>query len=191
MIDVWCVRLDVALEPYYATLTEDERNRSARFRFERDRRRYIVARGALRSLLGQYLDTEPAQIRFTYNPFGKPELHSDFGTRLKFNLSHSADLAAIAITTDGAVGVDIEQIKPEADYAEIARCDPQTFFEYWTRREAYVKARGEGLQDGPIEFAEGWSLCGFEPEPGYIGAVAIQGDGAGPGVNRRTLRPML
>src|SRR5881397_1867586 len=73
----WCVRLDIDPELSYATLSEDERNRSARFRFERDRRRFVVARGALRDLLGRYLDIDPGQIRFIYNAFGKPELHPD------------------------------------------------------------------------------------------------------------------
>jgi len=94
-VQCWCVRLDVAPPPetYYATLSEDERNRSARFRFERDRQRFIVAHGALRDLLGRSLGTDPGRIRFVYNAFGKPELDPAFGERLKFNLSHSADLA--------------------------------------------------------------------------------------------------
>jgi 4'-phosphopantetheinyl transferase len=175
MVDVptqcWCVRLDVDPEPHYATLTEDERSRSARFRFERDRRRYIVARGVLRELLGRALGTEASRLRFVYNAFGKPALSR---SSLKFNVSHSADLALVAITTGREIGVDIEYLRPERDYAEIARCDPRTFFEAWTKREAYIKARGEGLADDPVEFAPGWSIHTFEPAPGYIGALAIE-----------------
>ncbi len=100
-------------------LSDDERNRSARFRFEKGRRRFVVARGALRELLGRYLGTDPGQIRFTYNAFGKPELHPDFGDRLKFNLAHSGDLTLIAIARDADVGVDVECIegRGESSYA--------------------------------------------------------------------------
>src|SRR5881394_833913 len=103
-VDGWCVRLDAAPEPFYATLSDDERSRAARFRFERDRQRFVVARGVLRELLGRYLDIDPGQIRFVYNAFGKPELHPDFGGGLNFNLAHSADLALIAIARDARVG---------------------------------------------------------------------------------------
>ena len=107
-------------------LSDDERNRSARFRFEKGRRRFVVARGALRELLGRYLGTDPGQIRFTYNAFGKPELHPDFGDRLKFNLAHSGDLTLIAIARDADVGVDVECIegRGESSYADVA----QNFF---------------------------------------------------------------
>src|SRR6266567_2635837 len=126
-VQCWCVRLDVAPPPetYYATLSDDERNRSARLRFERDRRRFVVAHGALRDLLGRYLGKDPGEIRFVYNGFGKPELHPEFGG-LKFNLAHSADLALIAIARDAWVGVDVECIegRGESSYADVA----QSFF---------------------------------------------------------------
>jgi 4'-phosphopantetheinyl transferase len=163
-IECWCVRLDVAPEPYVATLSADERNRSARFRFDRDRRRFIVARGALRELLGRHLDTPAGELRFVYNPFGKPALGPEFGGRLKFNLSHSADLALIAIATGREVGVDVEFLRPD---------EPETFFEEWTKQEAYVKARGEGLRDEPIEFSDNWSFSTFQPASGYIGTVVV------------------
>ena len=102
----WCVRLDVPPETsadLYATLTSDEQNRSARLRFERDRRRFVVARGVLRELLGSYLGIPAGAVRFVYNAFGKPELSPELG-RLKFNLSHSADLALIAIAADAEIG---------------------------------------------------------------------------------------
>ncbi len=163
-VQCWCVRLDVAPEPYYAMLSDDERNRSARFRFEKGRRRFVVARGALRELLGRYLDTDPGQIRFIYNAFGKPELHPDFGDRLRFNLAHSGDLAIIAMAPDAEVGVDVECIegRGKSSYADIAQnffsaaeldalsrvprdLYDQAFFSCWTMKEAYVKGRGEGL----------------------------------------------
>ncbi len=172
MMDVqcWSVRLDAAPETYYAVLSDDERKRSARFGFERDRRRFVVAHGVLRELLGRYLGTDPGQIRFVCNAFGKPELHPEFGSRggrggrVRFNLSHSADLALIAIALDVDVGVDLECIeeRSESNYADVARSFfsasevdalsrvpsdlyAKAFFGCWTMKEAYVKACGEGL----------------------------------------------
>src|SRR5919204_6259031 len=123
-VHTWCVSLDVPSETsagLYATLTNDERNRSARFRFERDRQRFIVSHGVLRDLLGRYVGTEPAQIRFVSNAFGKPALSPEFGSRLNFNLSHSAGLAIIAIAIDAEIGVDVERTRTGPGYAEIAR----------------------------------------------------------------------
>src|SRR5205809_4227255 len=105
----WSICLDVSdqvMASHYAHLPSEERNRSARFRFEPDRRRFVVAHGVLRDRLGRYLGTDPGQIRFVYNAFGKPELHPEFGSRLTFNLAHSGDLALIAIARDAWVGVD-------------------------------------------------------------------------------------
>jgi len=170
-VHCFCVRLDVAPEPFYAMLSDDERNRSARFRFERDQRRFVVARGALRELLGRYLRTDPDQIRFVYNAFGKPELHPDFG-RLHFNLAHSGDIALIAIARDAEVGVDVECIegRGESSYADVAQnffsaaevdalsrvprdLYDQAFVSCWTMKEAYVKGRGEGLTIPLASFA--------------------------------------
>jgi 4'-phosphopantetheinyl transferase len=195
----WCVGLDVSPGTYarlHATLARDERRRSARLRFERDRRRFVVAHGVLRELLGRYLRTPPGQIRFVHNAFGKPALSPEFGGRLKFNLSHSADLALIAIAADADIGVDLEYVGAQPDYAEIARhffstaevdrlnglprqAYAQAFLTCWTKREAYVKARGEGLallspQTPP---ARRWSLYTLHPAPGYIGALAVEGRG--------------
>src|SRR3989442_13523096 len=120
----WCASLDVPPETsarLYATLTPYERTRSARFQFERDRQRFIVTRGVLRDLLGRYLQTQPGQISFVYNASGKPDLSPEFGSRLKFNLSHSAGVALIAVATDSNVGVDLEYIRPQPDYTGISR----------------------------------------------------------------------
>jgi len=217
----WCASLDVPLETsarLYETLTSDERARSARFQFERDRQRFIVARGVLRDLLGRYLQTQPGQIRFVYNAFGKPDLGPEFANRLRFNLSHSAGLALIAIATASNVGVDLEYIRAHSDYADIARhffsaaevdCMSvfprhllaETFFSFWTKKEAYLKARGEGLAiplnsfsvpltsdpvHTPVDLyaaskdivpAKRWSLYTLRPAPGYAGALAIEGTG--------------
>src|SRR5207244_1129644 len=90
-VHIWYASLDVPPETsarLYTTLSSDERKRRARFRFKRDQQRFIVARGVLRDLLGRYLQTQPSQISFVYNAFGKPDLSPEFANRLKFNLSH-------------------------------------------------------------------------------------------------------
>ncbi|HEY2981466.1 MAG TPA: 4'-phosphopantetheinyl transferase superfamily protein [Anaerolineales bacterium] len=161
----WRASLDVSPETsahLYATLTPDERARSARFQFERDQQRFIVARGVLRDLLGRYLQTQPSQINFVYGVFGKPGLGPEFANRLKFNLSHSAGVALIAIAAASDVGVDLEYIRAQSDYADIARrffspaevdylmalpshLYAEAFFSCWTKKEAYIKGCGEGL----------------------------------------------
>ncbi len=220
-VHCWCANLDVPPETsaqLYATLSAGERSRSARFRYERDRRRFIVAHGVLRNLLGRYLETQPSEIAYAYNAFGKPDLSPNRGGRIKFNLSHSGDLALIAIATDSNVGVDLECVQARSDYPEIARCffssadlDPlnayppqryaEAFLGCWTRKEAYLKARGVGLAVplnsfsvpmttgpacGPVDLdettndrdpAKRWSFYALQPAPGHIGALAIEGTG--------------
>ena len=164
-VHCWCVRLDVPPETsarLHATLSADERSRIARLRFPRDQQHFIVAHGALRQILGRYLQTEPGRINFVYNEFGKPDLGPEFGGRLKFNLSHSAGLALIAIAAESDVGVDLEHIRTESDYTEIARrffsaaevdqlsALPEplyagAFLRCWTKKEACLKACGGGL----------------------------------------------
>jgi 4'-phosphopantetheinyl transferase len=164
-VHCWSVGLDVppgTCARLEATLADDERDRSARLRFERDRRRFIVAHGALRELLGRYLQMPPGRVRYVRNPCGKPDLDPGLGGRLKFNLSHSAGLALIAVTAGSEVGVDLEWIRAQSDYAEIARCFFSTveadqlstvpddryaaaFVGCWTKKEAVLKAYGRGL----------------------------------------------
>jgi 4'-phosphopantetheinyl transferase len=192
-VHCWSVPLDApahGLAGLFETLAQDERDRAARLRFERDRRRFIVARAALRELLGRYVGTLPDQVRFAYNAFGKPELSPEFG-RLKFNLSHSGDLGLIAVTWGADIGVDVEQIRTSG-FADIAQSffspseleqlsavprdlQARAFFRVWTRQEAYAKARGEGLGDGPV--TRRGTCFSLEPAPGYIGAVAIGENG--------------
>ncbi len=193
----WCVRLDVPSETtadFYATLSSDERNRSARLRFERDRQRFIVAHGVLRAVLGRYLESPADQIRYVYNAFGKPALGLELASRLTFNLSHSADLALIAVAAGADIGVDLEHIRTQPDFAEIARyffsaaevdrlnalpsrLQARAFLSCWTKREAYVKACGEGLANTPSALDGRWSLYSLEPAPGYIGALVVAGSG--------------
>jgi 4'-phosphopantetheinyl transferase len=219
-VHVWCAGLNVEPETsarLYATLTPAERNRSARFHFERDRQRFIIAHGVLRDLLARYLQSEPGEMSFVYNAFGKPDLGPEFGSRLTFSLSHSADLAVIAVATGSSVGVDVEYIRAGSDYAAIAQrffaaaeIDYLTalpshlfvdaFFSCWTKKEAWVKACGEGLAIPLHSFsvpltpesdpsadvcvaandilpAKRWSVYTLRPAPGYAGALAIEGSG--------------
>ncbi len=195
-------------------LAGDELLRAQRFYFERDRRRFIVARGALRSILSRYLDIAPAQVQFSYGPRGKPALAAacDDG-RLRFNVSHSQELALCAVTRDREVGVDIEFMRPLDDAESIAthffsareqaalRSLPahlkhQGFFNCWTRKEAYIKAIGEGLYQaldafdvslapgepaqllavlGKPEEAQRWTFQALQPPAGYAAALAVEG----------------
>jgi 4'-phosphopantetheinyl transferase len=182
--DLWLVDLDGGFvdagNPADAldTLDDLERARAARFAFERDRRRWIAARRALRHLLGLRTHTPAAQLRFGEGAFGKPHLlgHPDCA----FSLSHSDRFALIAIGGDavpgggGEVGVDLELHKPLPDLAELARhCftreerhaiekmpadrRERSFLSVWTRKEACLKALGYGLQIEPASFAAGVS----------------------------------
>ena len=220
-VQVWRVGLDVPHETsagLCAWLTDEERKRSAQLRFERDRSRFIVAHGLLHELMARYLETRPDCIRFAYNVFGKPRLHARFGSRLEFNLSHSCGLALIAIATGAAVGVDLEYVRAQPDCSDIAQLvfsaaelgylmalpsglRTEAFFSCWTKKEAYLKARGEGLtippnsfsvpltndaEQMPIDFhlasndvgaAKRWAMYSLNPASGYIGALAIEGTG--------------
>jgi 4'-phosphopantetheinyl transferase len=171
----------------------------------------------LRELLGLHLHARPGRIRYEYRAFGRPELHPRFGGRLRFNLSHSGDLALVAIAAESDVGVDVEYCRSHSDYAEIARqhfsatevdqlnalpepLRAEAFLACWTKKEAYVKARGRGLAmplngftvplttdpaQGPATVvapndtgrAVRWTIHTLRPAPGFIGALAVQGGG--------------
>lgn len=186
-------------------LSPDEQARAARFHFPKDRAAFVTARGRLRTLLGRYLRTPPEKIRFILNAHGKPEL--PVPAPLQFNLSHSGELAAFAFTRHHRVGVDVEQVR--ADFAndsvaerffapgEVtqlralpAAAQAAAFFECWTRKESFVKARGEGLSLGLEQFevsvggpaqllsvaggdAARWTMHDLHPADGYAGAVAV------------------
>jgi 4'-phosphopantetheinyl transferase len=199
-VHTWSVRLDVppeVIEDLGAMLSPDERNRSERLRFDRDRERFVAAHGILRVLLGRYVGARPADLGFDRNEFGKPKLVSEFGNRLRFNLSHSADLVLVAVAADFEVGVDVELVSPGEDYFEIAQrffardelefltrepdsLDAGSFLGIWTQKEAYLKARGEGFEIPPASFSVldlggAWTLHAFQPASGYVGALAFEG----------------
>jgi 4'-phosphopantetheinyl transferase len=195
-------------------LSAGERDRAGRFYFEKDRKHYIMARGQLRVILSRYLDTNPDQLRFRSNPYGKPGLTGLSGMEwLTFNVSHSGGLALYAVAHSRRVGIDLERIREDVSCDLLARrffsarendalhalppeAKTKAFFDCWTRKEAYIKGRGEGLSIpleqfdvslGPGEPAKllgnrlhpddvsRWSLQEITLAPGYAAAVAVEG----------------
>lgn len=218
-VHVWRVDLDRSAnrcEGLLATLSADERERTERCLRPQVRDRLIVARGALRSILAGYLGCAAAEVRFRYGAHGKP--HLDLGAHAEhpsFNLSHSHGIAVCAVTRDRQLGVDVEFTARRVDFERLAQrffsrrevdalmALPPTlrrhgFFRCWTGKEAYVKARGEGLARALAHFAvsldpaapagllavdwdaaevERWQLQAFEPAPDHLGTVAVEGRG--------------
>ena len=149
------------IDAFKLLLSNEEQERASRFHFDKDRRRFTASRAILRELLARYLNAAAGAIRFHYNAHGKPEVAepvSDFS----FNVSHSGDYALYAFTRNRAVGIDVEQIRPDFATAEIAERffsrneverftglpaeqQREAFFQCWTRKEAYIKAHGLGL----------------------------------------------
>ena len=173
-LHVWNARFDPANawpEQPARLLSDDEMERAERFHFDKDRADFIHARGVMRMLLGRYLDVPPAEVTFRYGRTGKPELSPEFrDTSLQFNLSHSHGQLLFAIARHCAIGVDIEMIRPDTDIESIAERffsfaeteqlravnglgKRTAFFNGWTRKEAYLKARGEGIGEGLDQFA--------------------------------------
>ena len=218
-VHVWCASLDQPDQMFDGLLSFDEKARAKRFRFEKDRSRFIVGRGLLRNILGSYLDYPPEIIQFIYGPHGKPGLVNEINPKkLCFNLAHSGEYILIAVTQDRLIGIDIERIQPIPNaeqlvghYFSLIEIDEYTalssdrkldaFFSGWTRKEAYLKARGEGLSfpldkfsvsmipsksETQMKFIDqwkldisDWSVLSFDPAPapGYIGALVVNGDG--------------
>ncbi len=161
-IDLWTWSLDVGLDERQRLehfLTEDERARADRYHFARDREHHVVARGRLRELLAARVASSPGSLRFAYSAHGKPTLAAS-GPVPHFNLSHARGLAALAISDDAELGLDIEAIEPlREDVAEhffsrsevaALRALPESdqlcgFYRCWTRKEAVLKSLGDGL----------------------------------------------
>lgn len=165
-VHVWRASLELPFSQVQALsdiLTDDELERANRFSFEIDRQRFIVARGILRCILGCYTTMGPNHLRFHYNQYGKPSLEPESSADLlKFNLSHSGSLALYAMTRNMEIGVDLERVRSDFAYGEIAECffSPhevsilrsmpaekklEAFYKCWTRKEAYIKAHGKSL----------------------------------------------
>lgn len=218
-VHVWMASLEqdeAEIARLRTLLDESERKRADRFSFAKGRRQFTVARGLLRILLGRYLGIEPTRVQFAYNTHGKPllgELHAP--TRVRFNISHSGELALFGFANDRELGIDLETIRPDftadaiaarffapAELTALRSLPPehqtQAFFTCWTRKEAYIKAQGKGLalaldsfevslapgapaavlvtHDDQTEAAR-WSLHELHPGPGYVGALAVAGEG--------------
>ena len=162
-VHVWRISLDQpdeALERFRRTLEPDEIDRAGRFHFEKHRRHFVVARGFLRTVIARYLETQPESLRFSYGAYGKPALASEHV--LRFNLSHSHEVALLAVALDAELGVDVEHVRADFASEDIARRffsraevevfnalpreeQVAAFFRCWTRKEAYIKAIGKGL----------------------------------------------
>ncbi len=169
-VHIWSTNLKLLpsqIEKLSTILSSDEIDRAQKFHFEKDKNRFIIARGTLRKILSRYLKIEPKKLQFTYSERGKPYLAN---TSILFNLSHSQDLALYAITKVNLIGIDVEHIRPikEAknlakrffsaqEYNLLSQLPPQqqqeTFFKLWTCKEAYLKATGDGLA-GSLEKVE-------------------------------------
>src|SRR3990167_1799017 len=159
-IFVWIESLDNPSRLSFLTsyLSSAEKERAARYKTEELQTRFIIARGRLRELLANHLNTFPHQIEFIYNPFGKPFLHSKHLSPIHFNLSHSHDRLAIALTMHSHVGIDIERHVKDLDLSKIIFSEHESavynnlseetkkdrFFQAWTLKEAYTKAVGNG-----------------------------------------------
>lgn len=211
-VHVWKISLDrceADIHRLRATLSSDEALRADRFHFQRDRDSFIATRGTLRQLLGRYLERPPRDIVFAYGPHGKPSIRRDSSNlSAEFNVSHSHGLALMAFSLGRHLGVDVESIRPDVATQEIAErffspCEvaellslpsamrAEAFFLCWTRKEAYVKAVGDGLQiplssfhvsltpSAPerLESADSsrWTLRSLRPGPGFVGAVVAEG----------------
>lgn len=217
-VHVWLASLEQeprVARALHGTLNSDERQRAGRFRFAKDREHFVVARGVLRDILGRYLGTPPARIGFSYSQYGKPSLEEGSGGdgRLRFNVAHSHGLALYAVGRGRELGLDIEYLRDDLAGLEVAErffSPPEVaalralpaelrtaaFFNCWTRKEAYIKALGEGLSHPLHRFSvslipgEPASLLHAEDDPsalsrwwmtappiadGYAAAVVVEG----------------
>jgi 4'-phosphopantetheinyl transferase len=201
----------LSLKELSTTLSPDEKDRAESFQFGHLKRRFCISRGLLRFFLGTYLATPPQDIEFSYGRYGKPSVAGVEG--FEFNVAHSESVTVYAFAFGCALGIDIEQVRNMDDLDAIARhffCSEEAadlnsiesperldaFFACWTRKEAYIKATGEGLSASLDSFrvalrpgeapsfvridnsaleAESWSLYSLRPIDGYVGALAFRG----------------
>ena len=212
-IHIWRASLDVdasSLDLFWQTLSKDEQEKANRYHFVKDRNHYIAGRGILRQLLGNYLNLAAGDLLFDYNKFGKPTLVGD--QSLQFNLSHSKAIALFSFTHDLDLGIDVEWVDPGIEVISLANnffskkeaetllslpqeLITEAFFNCWTRKEAIVKAIGEGLSFPLDQFevslkpaasaqlkatywddaeANAWTLSSMEPAADYKAAIAYR-----------------
>jgi 4'-phosphopantetheinyl transferase len=218
-VHVWRASLEPprhVLDRLLATLSDDEREKAARFRFPVHRDRFVAGRGIQRAILSRYLSIAPAAIRYRLTGHGKPELDgAAAASGIRFNVSNTESFALLAFTLGREIGVDVEHLREMPDGEAIAQrffSAPENqvfagipahqrdlaFFTCWTRKEAYIKAVGEGLSMPLDRFdvtlvpgeparllrtrgndaeAARWTLRELDPGPGYLGALAVEGAG--------------
>jgi len=212
VVHLWQRRLDASAEEvsaYYRLLSSEEQERALRFRVERPRTEFVLTRGTLRTLLAQYRGITPQEVQFRYEVRGKPALEDESG--LCFNVSHTNGLALMAFVMRRTIGIDVENLVRGVDAQRLAerffsererqalrplRGDElqAAFFRCWTRKEAYIKAKGDGLSLALHEFdvsiaeqdrdallatrpdpteAARWTVCDVPMGTGYVAAVAV------------------
>lgn len=216
-VHVW--RVDLAnlgqnLSRSEKLLSEDESIKAKKFYLNADRIKYICTRAAVREILGEYLGVEPDSLIFSYSHHGKPYLADlSIGKNFTFNISHAGNLSLLAVTKDRRIGVDLEPLRKEDAIEPIARrfftpeearrllampeaLRPEAFFTCWTRKEAFIKAQGEGLSIPLNQFkvtftkdeiprliladdvpggSDQWSIFHLEAGEGYVGALVVEG----------------
>ncbi|MGZ8413174.1 MAG: 4'-phosphopantetheinyl transferase family protein [Gemmatirosa sp.] len=215
-VSVWRVDLDAPdVADLRSLLSDEELARSARFRRDQDSWRFVAARGALRALLGARLGEAPGRIRLAVDARGKPALHAAHGSTVQFNVAHTDGLALIALADGVAVGVDVERVRDAVAHELISAAGvlapaerrsllrlppgsrPRAFFACWTRKEALLKGRGDGLATalssfvvpvdpalprmrvgGPVDGDEGWWLHTLRPAADFAAALAVAAPGA-------------
>lgn len=208
-VHLWKVRLDMTAHntgEFLGLLNQEEQNRAKQFIFEKERNRFTTARGILRCLLAGYLGCSAKDLEFSLGPSGKPALRDNFS--LRFNLTHSNGLILYAFSLGRELGIDVEeQLKESTNPEIVARyfstneqaeffalpptAQEEAFYSGWTRKEAYLKARGDGLQatlknfdvslnpEQPLtlrsEDSDRWGMHSFCPEPGFVAALVVEG----------------
>jgi 4'-phosphopantetheinyl transferase len=210
--DLEAIRADESR--WQTLLSSDESTRAARFHFSRDRQRFVASRALLRTILGSYLATDPSGLSFSYSQKEKPSLGPEHrASGISFNISHSGGVALFAFTRRREIGVDVEQLRSDFDLEAIARrffsayeqkqlaaLPPEekadAFFRCWTRKEAHIKATGDGLSLPLTQFdvslgtgetnallatrpdgaeAGRWLLRDVSGGPGYVAALCVRG----------------
>lgn len=213
-VHVWKVNQQQQLNALWKHLSHDERAKAERFHFQKDRNEFVLARGVLRQLISYYIKVPAHRLSFQYTAYAKPYLSEEFcSSRLKFNVSHSHGIILLAFTIGRELGIDVEQMRADFATEEIARnffsthevstlqSLPETlrveaFYNAWTRKEAFIKAIGEGLSiplnkfDVTLapgesarllatriegEFTAKWSMKSLECDRGFKAAIAVEG----------------
>jgi 4'-phosphopantetheinyl transferase len=213
-VHIWQIQVSEAFQAgvdWWSLLTSEEKQRAERFKVENARDEFVVARGLLRTLLGQYLKMEPGRIRLSYEANDKPCLNASEDSSLHFNVSHSEGFVLAAFCRDARIGIDVEKVRRNFDIEAIwerffsqaerqalasipASEKYEAFFRCWTRKEAFIKALGEGLSHPLHQFdvaigkdsaallatrpdaaeVDRWRLYSVPVPEGYVAAVVVE-----------------